>query len=132
MTDLNSQLVSVGEATIDPIISRTRRYLPGTGSGDCRIRPIHLEERSSASVRHISVECNYFAQTRKNVFGISKISEKSMLVAAKNWLKVQMGFGLASNNFICMLSNTASCVGCLGSDLILEAYCRDSFPYLWP
>ena len=30
MTDLNSQLVSVGEATIDPIISRTRRYLPGT------------------------------------------------------------------------------------------------------
>ena len=40
---------------------------------------------------------------------------------------LRMTFGLASNNFIYLLSNTATCVGCLGIDLVLEAYCRDSF-----
>ena len=68
--------------------------------------------------------------------GVSKMSEKSMLEAVKNCFmqkpKVRMAFGLASNNFIYLLSNTASCVGCLGSDLILEAYCRDSFARLTP
>ena len=43
-----------------------------------------------------------------------------------------MTLGLASNNFIYLLSHTASCVGYLGSDLILEAYCRDSFARLAP
>ena len=36
-----------------------------------------------------------------------------------------MAIGLASNN-------TALCVGCLGSDLILEAYCRDNVARLGP
>ena len=31
-----------------------------------------------------------------------------------------------------ILSNTASCAGRLGSDLILDAYCRDSFARLAP
>ena len=64
------------------------------------------------------------------------MSETSMLKAVKNCLmrrpKVRMVFGLASNNFIYLLSNTVSCVGCLGSDLILEVYCRDSFARLSP
>ena len=55
---------------------------------------------------------------------VSKMSEIYMLKAVKNCLmrrpKVQMEFGLASNNFIYLLSNTVSCVGCLGSDLILH------------
>ena len=62
------------------------------------------------------------------------MSDKSMLEAVKNCLirrpKVRMAFGLASNNFIYLLSNTASCVGSLGSFLIFEAYCRDSFARL--
>ena len=56
--------------------------------------------------------------------------EKSMLEAVRNYLirrpKVRMAFGLASNIFIYLLSKTAPCVGCLGSDLILEQYCRES------
>ena len=64
------------------------------------------------------------------------MSEKSMLEGVKNCLmrnpKVRMTFGLASNNFIYLLSNTASSVGCLGSDLILDAYCRDTFARLSP
>ena len=62
------------------------------------------------------------------------MSEKSMLEGVKNYLmrrqNVQKTLGLASNIFIYLLSNTASCVGCLGSDLILEAYCRDNFACL--
>ena len=38
----------------------------------------------------------------------------------------------ASNNLINLLSKTTSCVGCLGSDLILEAYCRDGFAHITP
>ena len=64
------------------------------------------------------------------------MAEKSMLQAVKNCLirrpKVLMAFGLASNNFNDLLSKTASCAGCLGSDLILEAYCRHSFVRLAP
>ena len=41
-------------------------------------------------------------------------------------------FGLASNNFIYLLSNTALCAGCFGNDFILVAYCRDSFARLAP
>ena len=62
--------------------------------------------------------------------------EKSMLEGVKNCLmrnsKVRMTFGLASNNFIYLLSNIASSVGCLGSDLILDAYWKDSFARLAP
>ena len=72
-----------------------------------------------------------------NYEGVSKMSGKSMLEAVKNWSirrpNVRMAFGLASNNFIYgnyLWSNTASCARCLGSDLILEAYCRDSFARL--
>ena len=43
-----------------------------------------------------------------------------------------MAFGLASDNFIYLLSNTAACVECLGCDLILEALCRDHFAHLAP
>ena len=68
--------------------------------------------------------------------GVSKLSEKPLLEAIKNYLmrrpSVRMAFGLASNNFIYLLSNSTSCVGCLGSDLILEAYCRDNFARLAP
>ena len=32
--------------------------------------------------------------------------------------KVRMAFDLASNNFIYLLPNTASCVGCFGKDLV--------------
>ena len=66
--------------------------------------------------------------------GVSKMSESSMLEAVKNCLirrpKVRIAFGLASNNFIYLLSNTALCAGCFGNDFILEAYCRDSFARL--
>ena len=58
--------------------------------------------------------------------GVSKMSESSMLEAVKNCLirrpKVRIAFGLASNNFIYLLSNTALCAGCFGNDFILEAY----------
>ena len=68
--------------------------------------------------------------------GVSKMSESSMLEAVKNCLirrpKVRIAFGLASNNFIYLLSNTALCAGCFGNDFILEAYCRDSFARLAP
>ena len=62
--------------------------------------------------------------------GVSKMSESSMLEAVKNCLirrpKVHIAFGLASNNFIYLLSNTVLCAGCFGNDFILEAYCRDN------
>ena len=68
--------------------------------------------------------------------GVSKMSESSMLEAVKNCLirrpKVRIAFGLASNNFIYLLSNTALCAGCFGKYFILEAYCRDSFARLAP
>ena len=68
--------------------------------------------------------------------GVSKMSESSMLEAVKNCLirrpKVRIAFGLASNNFIYLLSNTVLCAGCFGNDFILEAYCRDSFARLAP
>ena len=63
--------------------------------------------------------------------GVFELPEKSMLEAVKNCLiwrsKVGMAFSLASDNLVYLLSNTTSCVGCLGSDLILVAYCRYSF-----
>ena len=43
-----------------------------------------------------------------------------------------MAFDLASNNFIYLLSNTASCGECFDRDFILDAYCRDSFARLAP
>ena len=43
-----------------------------------------------------------------------------------------MTFDLASNNLTHLLSSMASCVGCLGSDLIFDSYCRDSFASLAP
>ena len=49
----------------------------------------------------------------------------------KNCL-MRMAFGLASNNFIYLLSNTALCAGCFDNDFILVAYCRDSFARLAP
>ena len=68
--------------------------------------------------------------------GVSKMSEKSMMEALKNCLmrrpKVRMAFGLASNDFIYLLSNTVLCAGCFGNYFILEAYCRDSFARLAP
>ena len=68
--------------------------------------------------------------------GVSKMSESSMLEVVKNCLirrpKVRIAFGLASNNFMYLLSNTALCAGCFGNDFILEAYCRDSFARLAP
>ena len=68
--------------------------------------------------------------------GVSKMSEKSMLEAVKNCLirkpKVGIALGLASNNFIYVLSNTALCAGWFGNDFILVAYCRDSFARLAP
>ena len=70
----------------------------------------------------------------KKYEGVSKMSESLMLEAVKNCLirrpKVHIAFGIASNNFIYLLSNTASCVWCLGSYLILEQYCRDSLARL--
>ena len=58
---------------------------------------------------------------------VSEMSESSMLEAVKNCLirrpKVRIALGLASNNFIYLLSNTALCAGCFGNDFILEAYC---------
>ena len=57
--------------------------------------------------------------------GVSKMSEKSMMEAVKNCLmrrpKVGIVLGLASNNFIYVLSNTALCAGWFGNDLILVA-----------
>ena len=54
--------------------------------------------------------------------GVSKMSESSMLEAVKNCLirrpKVRITFGLASNNFIYLLSNSALCAGCFGIDFI--------------
>ena len=68
--------------------------------------------------------------------GVSKMSEKSMLEAVKNCLirrpKVGIGLGLASNNFIYVLCNTALCAVCFGNDFILVAYYRDSFSRLAP
>ena len=68
--------------------------------------------------------------------GVSKMCVKSMLEAVKNCLmrrpKVRMAFSLASKNFIYLLSNTASCVGDLGNDLILKEYCRESSACLAP
>ena len=68
--------------------------------------------------------------------GVSKMSENSMLEAVKNCLiqrpNVHIAFGLASNNFIYLLSNTALCAGCFGNDFILEAYGRDTFACLAP
>ena len=68
--------------------------------------------------------------------GVSKMFETIMVEGVKNCLKrrpkVRMAFGLVSNNFIYLLWNTASFVGCKGSDLISEAYCRDSFARLAP
>ena len=55
--------------------------------------------------------------------GVSKMSENSMLEAVKNCLirrpKVRIALGLASNNFIYLLSNTALCAGCFGNAFIL-------------
>ena len=66
--------------------------------------------------------------------GVSKMSEKSMLEAIENYLirrpKVRITLGLASNNFIYVLSNTALCAGWFVNDFILVAYCRDSFARL--
>ena len=68
--------------------------------------------------------------------GISKISEKSKLEAIKNCLirrpKVRIALGLASNNFIYLLSNTALWAGYFGNDFILVVYCRDNFARLAP
>ena len=68
--------------------------------------------------------------------GVSKMSDSSMLEAVKDCLirrpKVRIAFGLASNNFIYLLSNTALCAGYFRNDFILEAYCRDSFAHLAP
>ena len=68
--------------------------------------------------------------------GVSKMTEKSMLEAVKNCLiqrpKVRIARGLASNNSIYLLSNTALCAGCFGNVFILVAYCRDSFARLAP
>ena len=73
----------------------------------------------------------YTKMVKQNMKVFPICVKKPMLEAIKNCLmrrpKVRIAFGLASNNFIYFLSNTASCVECLGSDLILEAYCRDSF-----
>ena len=48
--------------------------------------------------------------------GVSKMLEKSMLEAVKNCLirrpKERIALGLASNNFIYLLSNNALCAGC--------------------
>ena len=64
------------------------------------------------------------------------MSESSMLEAVKNCLirrpKVRNALGLASNNFMYLLSNTALYAGCFGNDFILEAHCRDSFARLAP
>ena len=64
------------------------------------------------------------------------MSEKSMLEAVENCLirrpKVGIALGLASNNFIYVLSNTALCAGLFGNDFILVAYYRDSFARLAP
>ena len=64
------------------------------------------------------------------------MSESSMLEAVKNSLirrpKVRIALGLASNNYIYILSNTALLAGCFGNGFILEAYCRDSFARLAP
>ena len=46
--------------------------------------------------------------------------------------KVRIALGLASNNFIYLLSNTALCAGCFGNDFILVAYCRDNLAHLSP
>ena len=82
-----------------------------------------------------TIFCGSIHQGRNTKYeGVSKMSEKSMLEAVKNCLmrrpNVRMAFGRASNNFIYLLSNTASSVECLGSDLILEAYCTVSFTRL--
>ena len=62
--------------------------------------------------------------------------ESSMLEAVKNCLirrpKVRIALGLASNNFIYLLSNTALCAGCFGNGFILVAYCRDNLARLAP
>ena len=51
------------------------------------------------------------------------MSEKSMLEADKNCLirrpNVHVTFGLASNNFVYLLLNTALSAGCVGNDLFL-------------
>ena len=74
-------------------------------------------------IAHYFVVCNTKVVTKYE--GVSKMSEKSMSEAVKNCVmrrpKVWMTFDLASNNFIYLLSNTASWLGCLGSELILEA-----------
>ena len=46
--------------------------------------------------------------------------------------KVRMAFGLSSNNFIYLFSNTTLCAGCFGNDFILETYCRYGFASLAP
>ena len=57
--------------------------------------------------------------------GVSKMSETSMLGAAKNCLirrpKVGIALGLASNNFIYVLSNTALFAGWFGNEIALHA-----------
>ena len=56
--------------------------------------------------------------------GVSKMSENAMLEAIKNCLirrpNVRIAPGLATYNFIYLLSNTALYAGCLGNDFILE------------
>ena len=68
--------------------------------------------------------------------GASKMSEQSMLEAVKNCLirmpKVRIALGLASHNFIYVLSNTPLCAGWFSNEFVLVAYCRDRFACLAP
>ena len=68
--------------------------------------------------------------------GVSKMPGNPMLGAVKNCLirrpKVRIALGLASNNFIYVLSNTALCAGCFGNYFILVAYCIDNLARLAP
>ena len=69
------------------------------------------------------------AQSSMKYEGVSKMSENVMLEAVKNCFirrpKVCIAFGLASNNFINVLSNTALFAGWFANDFILVAFCRD-------
>ena len=66
--------------------------------------------------------CLVHQDGNKKYEGVSKMSEMLMLEAVNNCLvrgpKIRMAFGLESDNLIYLLSNTASCVGCFGSELI--------------
>ena len=59
--------------------------------------------------------------------GVSKMSETTMLEAVKRCLirrpKVRIALGLASNNFIYVLSNTALCTGWFGNEYVYVYVC---------